>query len=100
MYLIYGEVHANNFAAQTVYQGRFPNTRVPHRNVFVNVDRRIRETGQVGLNTANRERLVDDDDAVGRDEATLDIGNADPTLSIRRISQSKRQHSHSQCGRC
>jgi hypothetical protein len=80
------------------HKGRFPNTRVPHRNVFVNVDRRIRETGQVGLNTADRETLVDDDDVVGRDEATLDIGNADPTLSIRRISQSKRQHS--QCGRC
>ncbi|CAH1372827.1 unnamed protein product [Tenebrio molitor] len=46
------------------------------------------------------EEFGNDDDAVGRDEATLDIGNADPTLSIRRISQSKRQHSHSQCGRC
>jgi hypothetical protein len=44
------------------------------------------------------EEFGNDDDVVGRDEATLDIGNADRTLSIRRISQSKRQHS--QCGRC
>jgi hypothetical protein len=77
-YLIYEELHGEQLDS---IKRRFTNRCVPHRSVFVVADRRSRETGQVGLkiNTANT-RLIDDD-AVDRDEAILDIANADPTLS-------------------
>jgi hypothetical protein len=43
MHLIYGEVGCNSRAAVRLYQERFPNRRVPHRSVFSNVNRRLRE---------------------------------------------------------
>jgi hypothetical protein len=59
MHLIYREVHGNSLAAQRVCQGRFPNRRVPHKSVFVAVDRRFLETGQVRLNTALQQKEED-----------------------------------------
>jgi hypothetical protein len=82
MHFIFGEIHGNRLAAQRNYERRFPNRRVPHRSVFVAVDRRLRKIGQVELKTADRGRSVDDDDAVDRDKVILDIANTDPTLSI------------------
>lgn len=45
MHLMYGRANGNALAAQRLYREMFPNRRVPHRQTFEAIDRRLRETG-------------------------------------------------------
>jgi transposase len=85
MHLIYGEVGYNSRAAARLYQERFPNRRVPHRSVFSNVNRRLREFGNLRPINVDRGRPAAVN-AVVRDEQILEMVAADPTLSVREIA--------------
>ncbi|CAH1371509.1 unnamed protein product, partial [Tenebrio molitor] len=86
MHLIYGEVGYNSRAAARLYQERFPNRRVPHRSVFSNVNRRLREFGNLRPINVDRGRPAAVN-AVVRDEQILEMVAADPTLSVREIAR-------------
>jgi hypothetical protein len=53
MHLIYGRAYGNSREARRLYQESFPQRHLPHRQTFVNTDRRLRETGTFQPVTAN-----------------------------------------------
>lgn len=47
MHFVYGESHGDAGAAVRRYEERFPARRLPHRETFIAVAQRLRETGSV-----------------------------------------------------
>ncbi|EFA11627.1 hypothetical protein TcasGA2_TC000005 [Tribolium castaneum] len=84
MHLIYGEAQGSSRAAVRSAE-RFPNRRILNRNVFPNLDGRLREFGNCRPLDADRGRPAAVN-AVARDEQILEMVAADPTLSVREIA--------------
>jgi hypothetical protein len=53
MHLIYGREYGNSSETRRLYQQSFPQRHLPLRQTFVNIDRRLRETGTFQPVTAN-----------------------------------------------
>lgn len=83
--MAYGRADGNTREAQRIYSGKYPNRRIPHRNVFATTYRRIRETGNIRF----REPRVNPRQqyAVAIDEQIIEIFEEDPTTSIRVVAQ-------------
>jgi hypothetical protein len=53
MHLIHGRAYGNSREARRLYQQSFTQRHLPHRQTFVNIDRRLRETRTFQPVTAN-----------------------------------------------
>jgi hypothetical protein len=53
MHLIYGRAYCNSKEVRRLYQQSFPQRHLPHRQTYVNIDRRLRETRTFQTVTAN-----------------------------------------------
>lgn len=86
MLLVYGYCERNGHECVRVYSERFPNRRVPHRQTFAAVERRLRETGRFAPVTANfgRQRTTRTPNV---EEAILNTVDEDPTTSTRRLGR-------------
>jgi hypothetical protein len=85
MHLIYGHAYGNSREARCLYQQSFPLQHLPHRQTFVNIDCRLRETGTFQLVTANWGRPVSVQ-TPNLEENILHHIEQDPASSTRRIA--------------
>ncbi|RZC33201.1 hypothetical protein BDFB_014725, partial [Asbolus verrucosus] len=85
IHLIYGESRGNAREAVRRYQGRFPDRRLPSVKMFLNIHRRLRETGK--LLPDRRERGSQRPDRIlNTEEVVLDAVYENPSICIRRLS--------------
>lgn len=86
MLFIYGECRGNAREAARVYAARYPARQAPSYRVFIGVQQRVMETGQVlPANNINGgpDRYVRN---VQNEEAILELVQEDPTTSTRKIA--------------
>jgi hypothetical protein len=79
MHFVYGFCDGNSSAAMREYRRRFPNRRVPSKNVFTRLHQRLKETGS--FSNTHFERASD------YPEEVLQKIELDPSTSVRRISR-------------
>jgi hypothetical protein len=85
MHLIYGRAYGNSREARGLYQQSFPQRNLPHRQAFVNINRRLRETRTFNPVTANWGRPLSVQ-APNLEENILHHIEHDPASSTRRIA--------------
>jgi hypothetical protein len=79
--LVYGEVEQNSRAVVRRYQELYPNRGLASRGVFVDVHRRLCESGQVQQSTCDLGRNPNQN-AVQRDEHILHLIDENRNLSV------------------
>lgn len=86
IHLIYGEARGNARAAARLYRDKFPNRRHPHYSTFIEIHRRLRETGTFKPNKRNcgATRTVRNE---VNDAEVLDRIDDNPSTSSRAISR-------------
>lgn len=88
MHFIYGRANGNTVLAVRLYVERFPNRRIPNRKTFSRIHARLRETGSLKPCTSSgRPQYVR---TVQREERILQIVEANPESSTRRIGRMER----------
>jgi transposase len=89
MHLIYGRAYGNSREARRRYQQNFLQRHLPHRQTFVNINRRLRETGTFQPVTANWGRPLSVQ-TPNLEENILHLIEQDPAGSTRRIAAVER----------
>jgi hypothetical protein len=89
MHLIYGRAYCDSKEVRRLYQQSFPQRHLPHRQTFVNIDRRLRETGTFQLVTANWGRPLSVQ-THNLEKNILHHIEQDPASSTRRIAAVER----------
>ena len=85
MHFLFGLADGNSREARRIYAERYPNRVIPHRQMFVRVHQRLRESGSFNKLTAEngRPRTVT---TVEAEEAVLYEIEQNPTTSTRKIA--------------
>lgn len=85
MLLVYGEAKQNAHEAVRIYHRKFPERRIPHKTIFENLLRRLRQTGSIKPPKfdSGRRRYRR---TVQVEEAILDSVQNDPTTSTRIVA--------------
>lgn len=83
MHFLYGLANGNAMEARRLYQERYPNRALPDRRIFINIHRRLAESGNFKSNTSEGRPRTVRTPAV--EEAVLHAVEEDPTTSTRKI---------------